>query len=657
MNKVLVFAGTTEGGEMVSILSAAGVSVHACVATEYGRTSVKEAPGVEVSSRPLAPEEMRALMKEYPVVVDATHPYASGISAHVKEACADTGAEYIRLVRPASEGYAGMKVVDSVADAAEYLKGTEGNILVTTGSKELEKYTAIPGYRDRVFARVLSLAKVADACARLGFEGKNLFAMQGPFCEELDYGMLVQTGAKYLVTKDSGVPGGFAEKVRAARRAGAEIVLVGRPEEQPGTDFDGVLEILSEKLGIRLERSRRVFSVVGTGVGPGTGLTSAGAAAVRSADLVAGAERMLRIPEAEGKTLLREYSPEKIFDYLAHHPEYRNAVLLVSGDVGFYSAARTAVSSADPSVYDVEMHCGISSVQYLCARAGIPWQDVKLVSAHGRMANIAGEARRHGAVFALLNGKTGVEEMCRQLSDYCPDVRVVVGCDLGYPEEKYVYGTPAEVMGAELGTLCAALVFNGHPDTRCPVGIPDSEFIRGDAPMTKSEVRSLSVAKMKLSEDSIVYDVGAGTGSVSVEMALVAVGGAVYAVERNHDAAELIDLNRRKFCAPNIEIVEGTAPDALEGLPAPDAVFVGGSSGNLSAIVSAVLEKNPRCRFVINSVTLETISEVLALPSSCGVEQEEIVCVNAANSRHLGHYNLMTAQNPVYIAVFRGTGE
>ena len=105
-----------------------------------------------------------------------------------------------------------------------------------------------------------------------------------------------------------------------------------------------------------------------------------------------------------------------------------------------------------------------------------------------------------------------------------------------------------------------------------------------------------------------------------------------------------------------MEIIRGKAPDALADLPAPTNVFIGGSSGNLREIVDAVLAKNPRCRIVVNSVTLETISEVLALPSSCKVEQEEMVCINASSSRRLGRYNLMAAQNPVYIAVFRGTG-
>ncbi len=655
--KVLVFAGTTEGGAITDLLANAGVKVHACVATEYGRTSVRPNPNVEVSSRPLTPEEMRGLMKEYPVVVDATHPYATRITGHIKEACADTGAEYVRLRRPESDTSGDDIVcVDSIDAAVEFLKGTEGNILATTGSKELAKYTAIPDYRERVFARVLSTsANVADVAA-MGFEGKNLFAMQGPFCEELDYGMLLQTNARYLVTKDSGAPGGFEEKVNAARRAGVKIVLVGRPPEDPGMDYPQTAEYLAEKFGFTYSQNEcRVFSIIGTGVGPGTGITSAAADAVREADLVLGAERMIQIPEAAGKKSLCEYAPSKIFPYLEEHPEFKNVALLVSGDVGFYSAAKSILAKVDPRKYDVRLHCGISSVQYLCARAGVPWQDVKLISAHGKMANIVGNVRCNPAVFSLLNGKEGVKEMCAQLIEYgMPEVKVAVGCDLGYPEEKFVYGTPAEVAASELGELCAALVFNPEPDSRNPISIPDFEFTRGDAPMTKSEIRALSVAKLKLSHDSVVYDVGAGTGSVSIEMALVAMDGMVYAVEKEEVAASLIEVNSKKFGAPNVEVIRGLAPEAMKDLPAPTHVFVGGSSGNLKDIVAEVLKKNPNVRLVVNSVTLETISETLELPKICAVEQEEIVCVNISNSRHLGRYNLMTAQNPVYIAVFRG---
>ncbi|MCQ2071298.1 MAG: precorrin-6A/cobalt-precorrin-6A reductase, partial [archaeon] len=150
--KVLVFAGTTEGGDITRILVENGVPVHACVATEYGRTSVPVSENVEVSDHPLGHDGMRGLMKDYRIVVDATHPYAVRITQHIQEACADTGARYIRLQRPASctEGD-DIITVGSVDEAVEYLKGTEGNILVTTGSKELAKYTAIPDFKERVY--------------------------------------------------------------------------------------------------------------------------------------------------------------------------------------------------------------------------------------------------------------------------------------------------------------------------------------------------------------------------------------------------------------------------------------------------------------------------------------------------------------------------
>ena len=175
--------------------------------------------------------------------------------------------------------------------------------------------------------------------------------------------------------------------------------------------------------------------------------------------------------------------------------------------------------------------------------------------------------------------------------------------------------------------------------------------------MTKSEIRSLSVAKLQLPKDAVVYDVGAGTGSVTVEMALQAVNGMVYAVERNEEACGLIEENKRKFGTPNIEVIHGLAPEELEDLPAPTHAFIGGSAGNLKEIMECLLRKNPAVRMVINTVTLETIGEVTECLRTLPVVEEETISVSVVRSKLLGRYHLMMGQNPIYIITCRGGSE
>ena len=175
--------------------------------------------------------------------------------------------------------------------------------------------------------------------------------------------------------------------------------------------------------------------------------------------------------------------------------------------------------------------------------------------------------------------------------------------------------------------------------------------------MTKSEVRCLSAAKLRLPSDAVVYDVGAGTGSVTVEMALQTPDGMVYAIERNAEACGLIEQNKRKFCTPNIRVVKGLAPEAMEDLPAPTHAFIGGSAGNLKEILECLLGKNPKIRLVINTVTLETVGEVMQCLKELPLIEEEILSVNTARSRKLGAYHLMTGQNPIYIITCRGGEE
>lgn len=183
----------------------------------------------------------------------------------------------------------------------------------------------------------------------------------------------------------------------------------------------------------------------------------------------------------------------------------------------------------------------------------------------------------------------------------------------------------------------------------------DEWFIRGTVPMTKSEVRAVSISKLELSPGSVLYDVGAGTGSVSVEASFMVPSGRVYAIEKKPEAIELIQANKEKFSADCLIVVEGTAPEALAQLEAPTHVFLGGTSGAMEEVLDLVLEKNPAVRVVINVLALESISEVLHWLKKHSIPAE-IVQVQISKGKAAGSYHLMMGQNPVYVISFGGKG-
>ena len=667
--QVIIFAGTTEGRTISEYLASCKVPVTACVATEYGETLLTENEYLKVHAGRMDQEEIAAFIREKgaELVIDATHPYAAVVSENVAAACEQEQVDYVRLIRGSSaESVDQAVLVGSVDEAVEYLKKTEGNILATTGSKELFKYTQIPGFEKRVFARVLSTGEVAAACEKLGFVGKNLICMQGPFSEELNIAMLHQFDCKYLVTKETGKAGGFEEKLHAAKAAGATLVLVGRPPEQKGYSYDEVLEMMrirfhlaaASVLEVQPTQAKRKVTLVGIGIGTPEGMTVEAAQVIEKADLLVGADRMLAAAADKHKPTFSAYEPRKIGDYLELHPEYQRIVVLLSGDIGFYSGAKRLYEELEQRDFEVDALCGISSVVYFCGKLRTAWEDVCLLSTHGRSANLVGAVKSHHKTFTLLGKGESVHVLCQELMEYgLAHVTVHIGIQLGYEDEKILSGTPEELLKQSIDGLCVALIENETPFSGIRACVDDEEFSRGKAPMTKSEIRSLSVAKLQLTKDAVVYDVGAGTGSVTIELALAAVDGCIYAIERNQEACDLIEENKRKFGTPNIQVVHGLAPEAMEDLPAPTHAFIGGSAGNLKEIITCLLGKNPLIRLVINTVTLETMAEVSECLKALNLIEEETICVNVSRAKKLGAYHLMMGQNPIYIVTCRGGGE
>ncbi|MCD7885890.1 MAG: precorrin-6Y C5,15-methyltransferase (decarboxylating) subunit CbiT, partial [Lachnospiraceae bacterium] len=345
-----------------------------------------------------------------------------------------------------------------------------------------------------------------------------------------------------------------------------------------------------------------------------------------------------------------------ICEWLDQNPRYRRVAILMSGDVGFYSGAkRIAEVFRDEEVHYI---CGISSVSYFASRIPTPWQDAKLLSAHGKELPITNYVKKYPKIILLVSGVKGIRELSQTLaSGDFSGIRMTVGSNLSYPQERIEAGRPGDFLDYQppADGPCIMMIENPDAGQMITPGIPDDQFVRAEkVPMTKEEIRALSLAKLRLLEDSVVYDVGAGTGSVSVECARLCTKGAVYAIERNQNALEAVQQNCRRFGLSNVTPVHAAAPDGLEELPAPTHAFIGGSSGNMKEIIEALLKKNPKVRIVINTVTLESIAEVTALIRDMGFSDADIVQISAAKAWQAGCYHLMNALNPIYIVSFGG---
>ena len=380
-------------------------------------------------------------------------------------------------------------------------------------------------------------------------------------------------------------------------------------------------------------------TLIGMGSGRPENLTLQGLAALRQADLILGARRLLAVlPAGCTENRAAAYRPDELAELLQTSGA-ENAVLVYSGDTGFYSGASSMMEKLEALGVRARVLPGLSSIQLLAAALGRPWQGWNLVSAHGRTCDPVAECMQGRPTFFLTGGSEDPATLCAQLAaEGFGDVQGVVGQCLGTLEEKLFRGRVKELLLVEAAEVLPR---------RAP-GLPDEAFERGDVPMTKQEVRAAVLAKLAVRPEDILWDVGAGTGSVSVELALAAPRGRVYAVECRPEGCALIKANREKFRTRNLVLVEGLAPAALSDLPAPDAVFIGGSKGSLAAIVDAALDKNPDARICVSAIALETLSAAVAALTAKG-RTVQVSQIAVSRAKAVGGLHLMMAQNPIYL--------
>lgn len=709
IQKVMLFAGTTEGRLLCEFLSEKNITTCVCVTTSYGEQLLPSGENMEICTGALDRVQMEEKLSSFgpQLVIDATHPYARLATENIRAACGFLNLPYIRVVREscgkekngaematAAEKTTGpektaepekttgltttagltditqkiggqeesrmLTEADSMEEAAKLLEKMEGSILVTTGSKELEALRGLPGFAKRIFARILPQPEMVQKCMEMGLSGRHIICMQGPFSEEMNYAMLRETNARILLTKESGAAGGFPEKLRGARRAGAAVVVVKRPVEEEGCSVEEVKALLQNGGGNTVPCLRQNISILGIGMGSADSMTEGVKKLLSRAGLVAGAGRMLDAcglteGTADGRRVLCAWEPDIICRAIEESGEAQTAVLM-SGDSGFYSGTKKLLQALEAyreqmkGRREVTIHVepGISSLSYFASRLQISWEDAKILSCHGKEENLLAAVAGHRKTFVLTEGQTG--EICAELTaGGLGDTLVYEGTNLSGPGET-IRKYPAREYRREGKDGLTVLFLINDRYGRFPVtGIPEESFLRGRVPMTKSEVRSVILSKLSVKEEDIVYDCGAGTGSVSVELALAAGKGRVYAVECDPEGIELIRRNGEKFGCRNLTAVEGMAPQVLEGLPAPDAVFIGGTKGRLSGILEALRQKKKPMRICLSAVTLETVSEALGCVESFRLQNAGACQIAVTGLQPIGGLHMLKAQNPIFL--------
>ena len=682
MKRVLIYGGTTEGRRLAEKLAEAGIPSLVLVATEYGEQMM--APGeksgrIQVLQGRLTAAEMTALYeREQPVViVDATHPYAEAVKKNIRKSREGfRQIPYYLVCRnpEVPEEREDARYFDSTADCVRALRSAAGNILLTTGSKTLSEFCRYPDLRERLYVRVLPSVESLEICREQGVRGDRIIAMQGPFSEEMNRQMLQETHSEILVMKESGRTGGEAARIQAAEKAGATCFIIRRPRAaEEGLSLERVFSEIRERFpweeivraagGEGFSKTRLKVVLVGIGMNGERHLTPEARRALDRAQVLFGAPRMLESFAGNYKKY-PFYTRDRILPVLSELQETSReetvcAGILFSGDTGFYSGCRNlvpALKKLDGS--EVQVLPGISSVSALAAAVGICWQDGKILSTHGILEEdwipeFLDAAAHREKTFLITSGAKDVQRMGQLLAErHRGNCICHIGCNLGMAQEQILRLPPEACKNFEEPGLCTVLVENPDPQPRrLTPGIGDDVFVREKVPMTKEEVRALSICKLHLTAPAVVYDIGSGSGSVSVELAGSDPSVKVYSIEAKEDAYNLTCRNIEKFGFANVTAVRGAAPECLESLPDPTHVFIGGSGGHLEEILVHLMNRKRTIRVVLNTVTLETLAEASRLMEKYELEGE-ICQVQVSRSRKAGAYHLMQGQNPVNIISF-----
>ncbi len=395
--------------------------------------------------------------------------------------------------------------------------------------------------------------------------------------------------------------------------------------------------------------------IIGIGISGKDDLSNKALEIIKNSDILFGGERHLSyFSDFKGERFVIKSNLKEVVQHIKKNRNKRITVL-ASGDPCFYGITDYLIKNLGKD--DIEIIPNISSMQWAFAKIKEPWHDAVIVSSHGRDIERIVEAARHNNKIGVFTSTGDEPKKIAEtlLKDGIKDFDIYICEDIGSLDEKIVVYSLKDAASKTFSPLNIMILIKdtkASPNTKIMdniFGIPDSSFSHGNGMITKEEIRAISLSKMRIRENSVIWDIGAGSGSIAIEAGRIAKMGKVYAIEKKHDRIEQINENIKKFSMKNVEVIEGEAPDCLKGLTEPDAVFIGGSSGRLKTILEVCSKsmKN-KGRIIINAITLDTLKTASDSLKWLNIPFE-IISVNIAKSKDISDSTFFEAQNPVYI--------
>lgn len=404
--------------------------------------------------------------------------------------------------------------------------------------------------------------------------------------------------------------------------------------------------------------------IIGVGAEGVSSLNSAALELVRQTELLIGGERLLAMfPDVPAQKIAIREDLGTIVKAIRDNSGNKKIIVLASGDPDFFGIAGYLIKHLGKDT--IEIVPNVSSMQLAFARIKESWEDASFLSVHARPVDeVLKVVRNSNKIFLFTDGKNTPDAIGRFLLDRgIRDFKAFVCQDLGSEKEKIFEGSLEQLSRRKFSPLNVLILLRETGDriqntgysrqnSSLRLGVPDEEFHQlkfEKGLITKMEVRAVSLAKMGIREDSIIWDIGAGSGAVSIEASFLASRGKVYAVEKDEERLGIVAKNIEKFCAGNVQIVKACAPEGLESLPDPDSVFIGGSGGKIKEILDNCCQRIKRGGHIVaNIATLENLDMALKKLEERGLDAE-IVYLSAARGKKIKDLHRLEGMNPVFI--------